>query len=943
MRKNIKTVMLLAFFSVAILAAGISSVMLHAEEEDARRTVKVAVLNNTTYADQDENGTWSGIDIESMIDISQKAGFNVEFIDSSNDPDFLGNLENGTYDIVADVAITPEREEQFLFTDVEMGTNNSTLAVRADDNRWDYGNIEQVSGMKIGVLATYANNEEFRKWCKKHEVSPEITEYETLTDMTEALRNKEIDGEVSSIANGEDYTVEFRIIMKFLPEPYGFAFRKDDVELKNKVDAAVAQILSGNIDYFTNLRNRYETQFKSNILPLSSSEGKYIADHPVMRVAVVKNEMPYFRKNTDGSEDGIIPDYYERLAVWSGLKFSYSAYDSYDKAIESVKNGESDILGIYGNGLISASQNSLSLTDRISNISCILLANPGTVISENKRIATASSIAKALKSGIAKTFPDASVTEYANASECLSAVKSGSADALLVGLYSSTWLTNQMNSSSYSIIPISGISYELCAAVRDDNQVLCSILNKGIAATKGEFVGIALKDTMPQNDLSTTISRIPSGIIITVVCVLLALVIGLLWAILLLRKRQKERTAVLAAQAETEKQKIRLAEIEKNAEDRNRFFANISHDMRTPLNAVLGFASLAQKDNLSEETRKEYISKIQTSGNLLLDLINDTLTLSKANSGKLKLNPEPIRAKEIFESIIVPIRQAAEKKGISFTADSNGAADRVILVDKLNLQKILLNLLSNAIKFTPEGGHVGIRFYNEPQKDTGLDSIIEVSDDGIGMDEEFLPHIFEPYTQEKQNGYESVGTGLGLSIVKRLVELMDGTIKVESKKGKGTTFTVRMHFEEAKPGDAVKEETAHVPVENLSGRRILLCEDNALNREIAIALLKDKGMEVDTAENGEVGVRKFTDSAPGTYDAILMDIRMPVMDGIEAAKKIRLSDRNDAKSVPVIAMTADAFNDDIQKCTDAGMNAHLAKPVDPEHLYQVLGSAIAHQ
>ena len=149
-----------------------------------------------------------------MIDISQKAGFNVEFIDSSNDPDFLGNLENGTYDIVADVAITPEREEQFLFTDVEMGTNNSTLAVRADDNRWDYGNIEQVSGMKIGVLATYANNEEFRKWCKKHEVSPEITEYETLTDMTEALRNKEIDGEVSSIANGEDYTVEFRIIMQ---------------------------------------------------------------------------------------------------------------------------------------------------------------------------------------------------------------------------------------------------------------------------------------------------------------------------------------------------------------------------------------------------------------------------------------------------------------------------------------------------------------------------------------------------------------------------------------------------------------------------------------------------------------------------------------------------------------------------------------------------------
>jgi signal transduction histidine kinase/ActR/RegA family two-component response regulator len=940
MKRNEKVGRLAACFLLAVVLTGILPISAKAEERKARQTVKVAVLNNTTYADQDENGVWSGMDVETMIDISQKAGFNVEFIDSSSDPDFLRNLDNGTYDIVADVAITPEREEQYLFTDEDMGTNNSTLAVRADDNRWEYGEIDQISHMKIGVLSTYANNADFRAWCAKHYVDPSITEYKTIADMTGALQGGEIDGGVYSAIAGEDYTKQFRTILKFLPEPYAFAFRKEDVELKNEVDAAVAQILSGNAGYFTDLKIKYETQFRSNILPLSFAEKKYIADHPVLRVAAVGNEMPYFRKNADGSESGIIPDYYQRLAGWTGLKFSFSVYDSYDEAQESVRNGKTDILGIYGNGLISAYQNGLSLTDSISSVSCILLTNSGADISEMKRIATAGTVSNALKPGIRRTFPGSSVTEYDNARDCFNAVRSGDADAVLVGLYSTTWLTNQMNSTAYNIVPISGINYDLCAAVREEDQTLCSILNKGIAATKGDFIGIATKDTVPQNDLSATVARISPAIAVSVVGVLLALVIGLLWAIVLLRKRQKERTAVLAAQAETERQKILLAEIKKSTDERNRFFANISHDMRTPLNAVLGFAQLAQKDDLTEETRKSYISKIQMSGGLLLELINDTLTLSKANSGKLELNPEPVRARELFESIIVPIRQAAEKKKISFTADSSGAADRVIIVDKLNFQKILLNLLSNAVKFTPEGGHVSVWFYNEARKDSGLDSIIKVSDDGIGMDPEFLPHIFEPFTQEKQNGYESVGTGLGLSIVKQMVDLMGGTIRAESEKGKGSTFTVRLHFEEAEPGADTGKEAAAPRSQDLSGKNILLCEDNPLNREISTALLKDRKMTVETAENGREGLRKFLASAPGSYDAVLMDLRMPVMDGVAAAKQIRLSGRPDAKSVPIIAMTADAFPEDIQKCLDAGMNGHLAKPVDPEQLYLTLQSAI---
>lgn len=902
-----------------------------------QRTVKVAVLNNTTYADQDENGVWSGMDIEYMINIAQKAGFSVEFVDSSSDPDFLGNLDNGTYDIVADVAITPEREAKYLFTDEVMSINN-TLAVRAADNRWDYGDIDQISQMRIGVLSTYANNADFRAWCAKHQVTPRIVEYENLGLMTEALQSGAIDGEVYSAIGGEDYTRYFRTILKFLPESYGFAFRKDDVELKNAVDTASEQILSVNIDYLSNLKSRYETQFKNNILPLSAAEKNYITKNPELTVAVTADDAPYYRKAADGTDAGIIPDYYSLLAQWTGLRFRYAVCDSYEEMIDAVRSGQADIVGMYSSGLISAYQDGFSLTDSISSVNCILLTNPGTDIAKVGNIATITKMAGSLQLSFGRLFPDARLRSYKNAQACFDAVKSGKAGAALVGLHTATWLINQTNSTAYSIVPVSGISYELCAAVNADNQTLCAILNKGITATRGNFTGITTRDTLPQDSLKTTISRIPPVMTGTVVCALLALVLVLIWAIVLLRRRQRERTVVLAAQAETEREKTRVEEMQKNAELRNSFFANISHDMRTPLNAILGFATLAEKEGISEDERREYVAKIHSSGTLLLDLINDTLTISKAGSGKLELKPKPVRARDLFESIIVPIRQSAAKKNITFTADYSGAMDRTILADELSVQKILLNLLSNAVKYTPEGGHVSIRLYNDPPAGNSPDSVIVVSDDGIGISPDFLPRVFEPFSQEKRRGYETVGTGLGLSIVKQLVDLMGGTIQVQSEMGKGTTFTVRLHFEEAVSEAATPAPRRSASIADMAGKKVLLCEDNPLNREIAVALLQSEGIFAETAENGREGVERFGESAVGEYAVVLMDIRMPVMDGYEAAQTIRTMDRPDAVTVPIIAMTADAFEEDIQKCLDAGMNAHIAKPFDPETFYRTLAA-----
>ena len=373
---------------------------------------------------------------------------------------------------------------------------------------------------------------------------------------------------------------------------------------------------------------------------------------------------------------------------------------------------------------------------------------------------------------------------------------------------------------------------------------------------------------------------------------------------------------------------------------KDQFFSNISHDMRTPLNAVLGFTALARQSGTSEAEKEDYLAKIDTSGRLLLDLVNDTLTLSKASNGKIVLRPEPCSTQDMEASIITPIRALAEKKNITFTSDSTGVRSRTVLADRVNAEKIFLNLLTNAVKYTPAGGHVAVVVRDDPADAPDPDFVFVIRDDGIGMSEDFLTRVFEPFAQENRPGYESNGTGLGLAIVKQLVDLFGGTIEIKSRMNEGTTITVRLHFPETDAGLIPEKKPDPVSPDILQGRKVLLCEDNAMNREIAVLLLKKKGMDVVCAVNGRLGVDCFKDSAPGEFDVILMDLRMPVMNGLEASAAIRALDRPDAETVPIIAMTADAFTEDVDQCKRAGMNGHIAKPVDPAVMYSILAKAL---
>lgn len=389
----------------------------------------------------------------------------------------------------------------------------------------------------------------------------------------------------------------------------------------------------------------------------------------------------------------------------------------------------------------------------------------------------------------------------------------------------------------------------------------------------------------------------------------------------------------------TEQLRKAMREAEHANTMKTEFLSNVSHDIRTPLNAILGYANLASQAKDSKDTAA-YLAKISEAGNLLLTLINDTLDLTKIESGEITLKPAPIDCGEAIGRVMAAIRPEMDKKHIRFILDNSRAVMATINIDALRVQEIFINLLSNAVKFTPEGGEITLTVECVKLEADCVHDRITVRDTGCGMSPEFLPKVFEPFAQErlKENSAAS-GTGLGLSIVKRLVDLMGGTIVARSELGKGSEFVVCLDFERVDGRNSASvKQTADLPP--LDGIHVLLCEDNAMNREIATKLLEFRGIQVECAENGEVGVRKFSESTVGRYQAVLMDLRMPVMDGLSAAKAIRAMERPDAKAAPIIAMTADAFDDDVQKCLDAGMNGHISKPIDPETLYRTLADEI---
>ncbi|SFB32743.1 Signal transduction histidine kinase [Acetitomaculum ruminis DSM 5522] len=373
-------------------------------------------------------------------------------------------------------------------------------------------------------------------------------------------------------------------------------------------------------------------------------------------------------------------------------------------------------------------------------------------------------------------------------------------------------------------------------------------------------------------------------------------------------------------------------------ESKSNFLARMSHDIRTPLNGILGMTDIARSVNKNEEV-EEYLSKIDISGKYLLGLVNDILDMSKIESGKISLNPSDYSEKEFVETMYAIVKPLCDEKKINFHIESNDEAF-CIFVDKVRFNQIFLNLLYNAVKFTPIRGDVTLNIHMERKNLHKGRLTVFVSDTGIGIKEEFKKHLFKPFEQENTFTNENrQGSGLGLAITKKIVELLGGSIELESTEGLGATFTVKLDVDLAQEEESVIDEEKSKEVD-LTGLNVMVVEDNEINMEIAVMLLENQGAKPDRCYNGIEAVNTFADSSQDYYDLILMDIRMPEMDGLEATEKIRKLNRADAETVPIFAMTANTFEEDIQACFKAGMNGHIAKPVDETVVFSKIAAVV---
>lgn len=407
---------------------------------------------------------------------------------------------------------------------------------------------------------------------------------------------------------------------------------------------------------------------------------------------------------------------------------------------------------------------------------------------------------------------------------------------------------------------------------------------------------------------------------------------------------EEERRNALYREIEHQNTSLKMAirSAEQANQSKSDFLSRMSHDIRTPMNGIIGMTHIARQQPNPPKT-DDCLNKIDMSSQFLLGLINDILDMQRVESGRIKLHPEPYPAADFNRYIDAVVKPLYEEKNQIFQADLRCIDNVIPVMDILRFNQVMFNLLSNAVKYTPEGGKITMTVRGELLPGHKERIFTKISDTGIGMSEDFQKVLFEPFTQEERDDTsQKRGSGLGLAIVKKMVDLMGGSITVESQPGQGTTFFVTLDFDylEADQAHWKKTETQNISGSELAGRHILLCEDHPMNQEVAKALLNEKQMIVEVAENGKQGVELFSHSPEGFYDAILMDIRMPVLDGYGAALQIRMLPRTDARTVPIIAMTADAFSDDVQQCLDVGMNDHIAKPVDAGQLYGTLSRAI---
>ena len=685
---------------------------------------------------------------------------------------------------------------------------------------------------------------------------------------------------------------------------------------------------------------------------LTGKEKSWVGEHGGIRIGFLDNDPAIFSMSEETGElTGMLAEYFSYAKDCLGnqiLEFHVQAYDDYDEMLQTLQDREIDMIFYVGRNPNLAEKNGYALTNTAWNYSLMAVTDEEYFNEDEVYTVAVPKGKEGLKQHIAFSYPQWKLVDYESFADASDMVSHEKADCFLMGTSQALTYDNNRNFKS---VPLTK-TMEACFAVKGGETTLLSILNKTLKAMPSDMLTstLAIYDSTP--DKVTFSDFIKDNLVAVFVTAGLSMISILGMILILLRKARKAEAAAKLAANDTQKLNDKLEAALKKAEDaslaKTRFLNNMSHDIRTPMNAILGYAQLMEDELKGKELPEtsEHLEKLQQSGNLLLSIINDVLDMARIESGRMEIDENNTRIEDIRKTLFEIFGDEAKKKKIALHYTIKVEHEHV-LTDVTKVKEIFVNILSNAIKYTLSGGSVMINVEELPCDDPGyMIARTRVSDTGIGMSEEYQTKIFEAFTREQNTTKSKIaGTGLGMSIVKKYVDLLGGTIEVVSEPGKGSTFTVILKHRIADESNYAKEHAENLVTDReiLEGRKLLLAEDNDLNAEIAEAILERAGLKTERVEDGIQCVNRIMEMPAGTYDMILMDIQMPQMDGYKATRVIRNLPDQEKACIPILAMTANAFEEDKREAAAAGMNGHIAKPIQVEQLLSTLAEIIRQQ
>ena len=908
----------------------------------AAETAPVKVVRVGSFEDTfnyvNEKGARKGYGYELLETLSGYTGWQFEYV-TCDWSDCFEKLKNGEIDIIGGISYTEDRTQEMLFSDEPMGVEKYYLYAdlsRADISASDF---KTLNGKKIGVLMGTEPEVMLAEWEEKYGLKTEHVNISNNEDVKQKLANHEIDCFVSL---EESFWAERGIstITRVGESGIYYAINKNRPDIKEELDDAMRALDEAVPFYTADLYKRY---FSMDYTPILTGEEKaWLRKHGAIRMGFLASDsgVSTFDPAT-GEFTGVITDYIQFAADCLGnqeLEFQLVGYDSKEAELDALKSGEIDMIFHCDQNPNLAEEYHFACTNTTWTSNLMAVTNKQHFNENNVNRIAVPQNKLSLKKYLAFYYPQWEIVDCDTQEDAARLVKDGQADCFVTGISSENKYSKKY--SFYSVPLVNPV--RSCFAVNSGNRSLLSILNKTIKAMPVNMLAGALAMYKSSARKVTLSDFIKDNFFKVMLISSIAVAVVLLTILMLLRKARKAEAAARKAASDTQELNAKLQVAVEKAESANRakstFLFNMSHDIRTPMNAIIGYADLASRHLDDPAKLKNYMENIQVCGQNLLMLLNNVLDLARIENDKTEMEYSVSDIEKDFRNCVAMFRNQADSKGQTLMVTTQ-LQYPYIYADIPHLTEICTNLVSNAVKYTGAGGTIRCNVTQKPgEKEGWCDTVITVADNGIGMSQEFQKHIFEPFERERTSTVSKVeGSGIGMGIVKKLVGLMGGTVAVESRIGVGSKFTVTIPCRIASEDETqAKRETNPSDQKCLCGTRILLTEDNDLNAEIAVELLQEEGCTVDRAKDGVECVDMLEKAANGTYQLILMDIQMPVMNGYDAARKIRGLDDPQKANIPIIAMTANAFTEDRQVALDAGMNDHIAKPINMNVLVPTL-------